>query len=212
MTIWWPPSPIGATRVIFVRHGEPDDGVRGRCYGRSDPGLSPRGRAQMRRAWRLLSRECVAAIYSSPSRRALESVEARATETPAVTVDNRLREIDFGQFEGLAYEEIARRFPEQYGQWMTRPTEVVFPGGERFGAMSIRVLEVVADLRRAHQDGTVVVVSHGGVNRIALAAALEMDRRRIFALDQTYASVNVIDYFDGHPIVRVINAVETAPC
>jgi alpha-ribazole phosphatase/probable phosphoglycerate mutase len=195
MTNCVPPA-AGATRIILVRHGEPDDSVRGRCYGRLDPGLSPRGREQMQRAWLLLHDEPLTAIYSSPRRRAVESASLRPTENPAVTVDDRLREIDFGAFEGLAYDEIAKRFPEKYEEWMSRPTEVSFPGGERFGEMSARVLEM----------------SHGGTNRVVLAAALDLDPRRIFRLDQAYAGVNVIDYIGDEPLVRVINAIAPFPC
>jgi len=207
-----PPAAAGTTRIVLVRHGEPDEHVRGRCYGRLDPGLSPLGREQMRHAWRLLRDEPLAAVYSSPSRRAVESTSLRAADDPAVTVDERLREIDFGEFEGLSYDDIATRFPRQYEEWMARPTEVVFPGGESFGAMSARVLDAIGHIRRTHRGGTVVTVSHGGVNRIALAAALDLDPRRIFRLDQTHAGVNVIDYIGDEPVLRVINAVAGVPC
>jgi alpha-ribazole phosphatase/probable phosphoglycerate mutase len=211
MTNCVPPAE-GATRIILVRHGEPDDSVRGRCYGRLDPGLSPRGREQMQRAWLLLHDEPLTAIYSSPRRRAVESASLRPTENPAVTVDDRLREIDFGAFEGLAYDEIAKRFPEKYEEWMSRPTEVSFPGGERFGEMSTRVLEMIDRIRRIHRGETVAAMSHGGTNRIVLAAALDLDPRRIFRLDQAYAGVNVIDYIGDEPLVRVINAIAPFPC
>jgi broad specificity phosphatase PhoE len=95
---------------------------------------------------------------------------------------------------------------------MTRPTDVVFPGGESFGAMSARVREAIDHIRLTHRDGTVVTVSHGGVNRIVLAAALDLDPRRIFRLHQAYASVSVIDYIGDEPVVRAINAVAPPPC
>ena len=212
MTIGVPPPEAGTTRLILVRHGEPDDGVRGRCYGRLDPGLSPDGRAQMQRTWRLLDGLPTTAVYSSPSRRAIESARLRATETPAVTVDAGLREIDFGEFEGLTYREIATRFPERHEEWMTGPTQVAFPGGERFAAMAARVRAALDWIRRNHAGGTVVIVSHGGVNRVALAEALALDRRHIFRLAQAYACVNVIDYIGEEPIVRVMNATFADSC
>ena len=166
----------------------------------------------MRRAWRLLSGEPVTAIYSSPSCRAVESASLRHIDGLSVTVDERLREIDFGEFEGLTYDDIARRFPEKYHEWMTRPTDVSFPGGESFGGMSVRVLAAMDDIRRLHSGKTVVTISHGGVNRIILAAALGLDPRRMFTLDQAYASVNVIDYAGDEPLVRLINAAALVPC
>jgi broad specificity phosphatase PhoE len=211
MTIALPPLGNGTTRLILLRHGEPDETVHGRCYGRLDPGLSPRGREQMRQAWRLLATQSPSAIYSSPSRRAVESTALRSIDPPAAAVDERLREIDFGAFEGLTYEEISTRYPQKYAQWMTRPTDVVFPDGESFATMSARVREALEQIRRKHSGETVITLSHGGVNRVALAEALDLDPRRIFRLAQAYACVNVIDYAGGESVVLVMNAT-VQPC
>jgi alpha-ribazole phosphatase len=206
MTIALPPLVNGTTRLILLRHGEPDETVHGRCYGRLDPGLSLRGREQMRQAWMLLGNQSPSAIYSSPSRRAVESTALRSIDTPAAAVDQRLSEIDFGAFEGLTYDEISTRYPQMYDQWMARPTDVVFPDGESFATMSARVGEALEQIRRQHSGETVVTVSHGGVNRIALAQALDLDPRRIFRLAQVHACVNVIDYAGDEPVVVVMNA------
>ena len=211
MTVALPPAVAEVTRLILVRHGEPDERVRGRCYGQLDPGLSSRGREQMRGTWPLLDNQPVAAIYSSPSRRAVESTNLRAADTPGVAIDDRLREIDFGEFEGLTFGEISSRYPTMYQEWMTRPASVAFPGGESFAAMSARVRSAFEHIRVLHSGTTVAIVSHGGVNRVALAAALDLDARHIFRLDQAYACVNVIDYFGDEPLVRVMNA-SVGPC
>jgi probable phosphoglycerate mutase len=165
----------------------------------------------MRRAWVLLGNQSPSAVYSSPSRRAVESSALRPTATPLVTVDERLREIDFGALEGLTYDDIAARYPHTYAEWMTRPADVVFPEGESFARMSARVREALEEMRQKHCGQTVVAVSHGGVNRIALADALELDRRRTFSVAQAYACVNVIDYGGGQPVVIVMN-VSVQPC
>jgi alpha-ribazole phosphatase len=211
MTIALPPKGDGTTRLILLRHGEPDETVHGRCYGRLEPGLSQRGREQMRQAWLLLGNQYPSAVYSSPRRRAIESTALRSIDTPVAAVDERLREIDFGSFEGLTYDEIATRDPQQYAQWMTRPTEVMFPDGESFATMATRVREALEQIRRQHSGETVVAVSHGGVNRVALAHALDLDPRRIFRLAQAYACVNVIDYAGGESVVLVMNAA-VQPC
>jgi alpha-ribazole phosphatase/probable phosphoglycerate mutase len=193
--------------MVLVRHGEPDASVRRRCYGRLDPALSPDGRRQMERTWALLTDLPIAAVYSSPRRRAVESAMLRGADDPAVQLDERLREIDFGGLEGLTYEEIASAAPALFQDWMTHPTQVRFPDGEDFVAMRKRVLAAFDDIRRAHESTTVVTVSHGGVNRIALAGALSLHPRHMFRIDQTYAGVNVIDWFGDEPLVRLINGV-----
>lgn len=211
MTIALPPPAAGTTRLILLRHGEPDETVHGRCYGRLDPGLSRRGREQMRHTWLLLDNQPAVAIYCSPSRRAVESASLRAVNTPAAAVDDRFREIDFGAFEGLTYREISARYPQKYDEWMTQPTNVLFPGGESFATMAARVRDGLDRIRRIHSGDTVVTVSHGGVNRVALAQALDLDPRHIFRIAQAYACVNVIDYAGDGPVVRVMNAT-VDPC
>ena len=208
-----PTLPPGVTvRLVLVRHGEPDEQIRGRCYGRLDVGLSDRGRQQVINAGDFLCPLGISAIYSSPRRRALESAQVLAEARCPVNVDDRLGEIDFGDFEGMSYDDIARRFPDLYDEWMARPTVVKFPGGESFADMQVRVSEALGDLRRAHENSTVAVVSHGGVNRIALAAALGLAPGHMFRIDQAYACVNVIDYLPQDPVVRVVNACGTFPC
>lgn len=165
----------------------------------------------MRRAWQLVASQSPSAVYCSPRRRAVESAGLRSTDSPVTTVDDRLREIDFGAFEGLTYQEVASRYPGKYDEWMTQPTSVVFPDGESFPMLSARVRDALEEIRRNHPGETVVTVSHGGVNRVALGQALDLDPRRVFRLAQAYACVNVIDYVGGEPVVLTMNAT-VQPC
>ena len=77
--------------------------------------------------------------------------------------------------------------------------------------MAARVGEALAHIRRMHAGEAVAVVSHGGVNRVALAAALGLDARRIFRLAQSYACANVIDYIGDEPLVHMMN-ITSGPC
>jgi alpha-ribazole phosphatase/probable phosphoglycerate mutase len=166
----------------------------------------------MRATRRRLSGEPIAAFYSSPSRRAAESAQILAAGCARVWPCAGLREIDFGDFEGLAYDEIAARFPKLYEEWMSTPTAVTFPGGESFCDMAHRVRESLDAIRASHPAQVVAIVSHGGVNRIALMCALGLDPARMFAIDQGYASINVIDYFGDTPLVRLVNAEPRVRC
>ena len=206
-------------RLILIRHGEPEASARGRCYGKLDIGLSANGRAQMARLGKALASVSVDAFYASPRRRALESVEGLSGTS---IVEPRLAEIDFGELEGLTYDEAAERYPRIYEEWMRAPTKVHFPGGESFTQMRQRVLEAVSEIREARKEQTVAIVSHGGVNRIVLAQALGVESRMLFRMEQSYAGVSVIDEIDeigetdeidetdeigGGCVVRVLNAV-----
>jgi broad specificity phosphatase PhoE len=203
--------PEGTTlRVVLVRHGEPEASARGRCYGRLDVDLSPRGRRQMRRVALLLERAPLTAVYCSPHRRARESGQiVAAPHRLAPQPEVRFREIDFGSLEGLTYDQAAARFPEIYKAWMERPTEVEFPGGESLSTMRARVVAAAVELMGTHRGHTVAIVSHGGVGRILLGEALGLDARHLFRMEQSYGAVSVIDYYGAAPLVRLFNAVPT---
>lgn len=195
------------TRIWIIRHGEPSQETRGRCYGHLDVELSGEGRKQMQSVADRLSNEPISAIYSSPRRRALESAAMLAESLhAAIALEERLREIDFGVFEGRLYEEIAQEYPETYSQWMEHPAETQFPNGESFVQMKARVIEAAHELYARHRGETIAVVSHGGVNRILLAAALGVANADIFRIAQRYAAMNLLVLIGDYPSVELMNA------
>jgi alpha-ribazole phosphatase/probable phosphoglycerate mutase len=194
------------TRFWLIRHGEPAEEMRQRCYGSLDVGLSETGRAQMAQVAEDLRAEPIAAIYSSPLSRALESARIfAAVHGCAVEVVADLRELDFGDLEGLAYDEIAARYPDFYREWMARPTEVRFPNGESFSEMQGRVLRAFDAIQQMQQRQTVAIVSHGGVNRILLAWALQIPNDCLFRLAQDYAAASLVVIVDDLPSVQLMN-------
>ena len=203
------PAPAGVgLRLALVRHGEADGSVHGRCCGSLDPPLSDEGRRQMRHASRLLQRLPVVTVYASPQARALDSARTLEMAAPLV-VDDRLREIDFGLLEGLTYDEIADRHPDVWRGWMQAPIDVAFPHGERFDAFNTRVALAIADLTTRHPGDAIVVVAHGGVNRLILTRALGLDLRHMFRLQQTCGAVSLIDYYGDQAVLQVMNATWT---
>jgi broad specificity phosphatase PhoE len=193
--------PTGCSRLILVRHAEPDEAVRGRCYGSLDVGLSAAGVAQAERLVRALAEVAIDKIYSSPRMRATQTITGLGQPIEVVA---DLREIDFGDFEGMTYEEAEAKYPAIFECWMARPTEVAFPGGECFTDVKRRVLATVAQIRVA--GGTTVVVAHGGTIRTIIADALRMADANLFRLDIGHASVSILDTFaDGTPILRAMN-------
>jgi alpha-ribazole phosphatase len=193
------------TRLWLIRHGEPEESVRQRCYGSLDVGLSARGQEQMADVAQHLSAEPIARVYSSPRSRALDGARAIAGSTRHVEVLADLREIDFGAFEGLAYDEIAARYPQIYNSWMDHPTEVEFPGGESYAVMRVRVLHALDHMLRASKGETVAVVTHGGVIRALIAWALGVPDEHIFSIGQRHGAVNLLRVTDGTPVVDLLN-------
>jgi alpha-ribazole phosphatase len=192
------------TRLLLIRHAEPDEDARGRCYGRLDVGLSSTGHTNAERLAESLRDVELDAVYTSPRLRAVQTAAALAEN---LNVDDRLRELDFGELEGRTYDEIEREQPELFRRWMETPTLVRFPGGESYAELRARVAAAVSDVVAASADRTVAIVSHGGVIRAALAVTLGLPDDRAFALDVGYARVSVVDWFDDTPVIRLVNGV-----
>jgi alpha-ribazole phosphatase/probable phosphoglycerate mutase len=192
--------------VIFVRHAEPQDEMRGRVYGRIDVELSARGRRHAEEIAATLVTEPIVAVYSSPLRRAVATARplARALGLEPIVVAD-LREIDFGELEGLTVDEAAERYPAE-AQWMNAPAGASFPGGESVASLGERAVRAAREIAVRHEGETVAVFSHAVVIRAIVADALAMPLDAMFRLDQSYGGVTIIEWFDGQPFVRMVNA------
>jgi alpha-ribazole phosphatase/probable phosphoglycerate mutase len=195
-----------SARLIFVRHAEPSDDVRGRVYGRTDVELSERGLEHAGEIAASLASEAIAAIYASPLKRALETAAplARMLGLDPVIVDD-LRELDFGELEGLTVGQAAARYPAQ-AHWMTSPAGARFPGGESVFALGDRAGRAARGIADVHTGEAVAVFSHAVVIRAILADALSMPLDAIFRLDQSFGGLTVVEWFDEVPFVRAVNA------
>ncbi|GAJ15856.1 unnamed protein product, partial [marine sediment metagenome] len=160
-------------RVILVRHGETIWNEEQRYQGASDPPLSERGELQARRLAARLASESIGLIYSSDSTRALQTADQIAAHHGRqVRADPRLREMDFGDWEGLTYSEIRERYPQALARWQGDPLATSPPGGESLAQLAMRVGDVLDDFPKLDQAETVLVVSHGGPLRVLLCLAL----------------------------------------
>jgi alpha-ribazole phosphatase len=193
-------------RLALVRHAETAEDTLGRCYGRLDVGLSVAGREQCARLTDVFRGEPVRSVWASPAIRARETAEAIAAPHGLdVRILESFQELDFGELEGRAYDEIAVSDPELYERWMTAPTTVRFPGGESYADLQERVDAGIAALRAQPDAGLVAVVTHGGVVRAVLRTVLGLPAERIFRIAVEPASVTIVDWIDGEPVVRAVN-------
>jgi broad specificity phosphatase PhoE len=196
-----------ATRLVLCRHGEPDHDFRGRCCGRLDLVLSAHGRQQANALAVRLSELPLAAVYASPARRALQTAHPIASAHGLSPIEHpALQELDFGELEGLTYDEIATRHPQLYATWMREPSRVSFPGGESYRDLRARVLTAAAELSERHRGATFAAVTHAGPIRALLASSLAMVDEAIFRLDQQHGAISIVDWLEDTPIVRVVNA------
>jgi broad specificity phosphatase PhoE len=184
-------------RLFLVRHAEATANPELRYLGSRDDPLTARGRWQAKQLARILAPLPLAAVYTSPLTRAVDTATAIAQAHRILHIlDPRLVEGAMGTWEGLRRAEILARSPEDdahHRRWETEPT-CAPPGGESLADVQARVTACVQDLAVRHAGASVVVVSHVGPIKALLCAVMDVPltaARRMF-LDS--ATVSVIDW------------------
>ena len=158
------------TTILLARHGETDWNREGRFQGHADPPLNATGRVQAAGLAAELKAVGLAAVYSSPLRRAMETAQAVVAEHGLDPVEvDALREVDVGSWQGLTRVEIETQFPEQFARWLDY--DQGWEDGESYEEMGRRAVAALLQLALAHEGERVLAVTHGGPIRAAFAFA-----------------------------------------
>ncbi len=164
-----------AATLTLVRHGETEGVSSIRLWGATDVALSEEGREQVRRAGLALEGERFTHAFTSPLGRARESAAlVLRSRGPVPVVVDEFREINFGRWEGLTFEEVAERDPEGYAQWQRSELEFRFPDGDQRKEFRERVQGAGRRLLASAGENILLVV-HTGVIRALLADLLGLD-------------------------------------
>lgn len=184
--------------MFLIRHGVTELSTEDRFAGATEVPLSAVGREQIRRLSVRLAHLSVAAVYSSPLGRCMESASILA-EPHALPVVARaaLREIDHGHWEGMTRTEVERLHGEEYARWEMNPYTCAPTGGETGLSVTARALPALLGIVAAHPGQGVIVVSHKATVRLLLSSLLGFDPRFYRDhLDQSPAALNVVDFRD----------------
>lgn len=195
------------TRIHLVRHGEVAGAGVPRYNGQTDVDLTERGRQQYLSLAERLAAEPIAACYASDLTRCAWGAERLAERLGIrLSVQADLRELNIGIWEGMTFADIQQRYPEM---WQARLADLVtyrVPQGENLLDVHARVMPVIAEIVDRHRGEEVLVVAHGGVNRIILLEAIGAPLGALFSIEQTYGCLNIIDYYaDGRAVVKLLN-------
>jgi probable phosphoglycerate mutase len=186
------------TRVFLIRHGATELANEDRFAGTTDVPLSAVGREQAGRLSQRLAHASVAAVYSSPLGRCMETAALLAEPHGlAVVATAALREIDHGHWEGMTRTEVERMHGEEYARWEMNPYTFAPARGETGLSVTARALPALIDIVAAHPGESVIVVSHKATIRLLLSSLLGFDPRFYRDhLDQSPAALNVLDFRD----------------
>ena len=195
------------TRIHLIRHGQVDGHNQPRYNGQTDVGLTELGIRQYHRMKGHLDKVGITACYSSDLSRCSIGADIIASAfgiqpltTPA------LRELNIGIWEGLTWDEITSRWP---AEWQARLDDMVnyrVPDGENLLDMHARVMPFIHKIIELHRGNELLVVAHGGVNRIILLEAIGAPLDAVFNIEQDFCCHNIIDYYgDGRATVKLLN-------
>lgn len=196
------------TRLYLVRHGELTTSRDWRFVGHSDVGMTEEGVAQIRRLAVRLQREHIDVILCSDLHRTVHSARVIAEVLGLQpSVDPCFRELHLGLWEGLTRDEIVQRFPCEYEKRTRAIATYRIEGGESFEDLQHRVIPRLNDVLREHRGKKILLVAHGGVNRVIICNSLGLALDNLIRIDQAYGCMNIIDFFDDIPVVRLLNWV-----
>jgi probable phosphoglycerate mutase len=197
------------TRFYLVRHGQTIWHAENRYCGSSDIDLSPVGQEQAKQLATWAATQRIDAIYHSHLTRARDTAAPTAIAlhlTP--TIDRRLRELDFGQGEGLTAAEMSAKFPDAWAGFRHDPVAHPLPGGEDPHDLVAQANEAFRQITASHNDGHVLVIAHSTATRLMLCHWLGIplrSYRRLFPVMENGA-ITEFDYDGNAFALRRYNA------
>jgi broad specificity phosphatase PhoE len=204
--------PTVTTRLLLIRHAE----VETRCQrvfgGRIDMDLSPNGHAQAGALADFLRHRPLDAIYASPMKRVQQTLAPLLHNgAPRPCVEPDLREMDFGDWTGLSYEQVRRQFGVSASAWLDELERGAIPNAESGATCRARVEPCLRRILAAHAGQTVAVYCHGGVTRVILAILLDLPLPKTEAFQIDYASVTEVAVGPERTRIELLNFTPWRP-
>jgi broad specificity phosphatase PhoE len=184
----------------MIRHGETEDNVS-KVFSRDDTKLSEIGKEQIKRTRELLKDFKFDKVYYSPLERTKETLGILGLEGIPNT---RIREINFGIFAGLNYNEILEKYPQETKSWENDPLRYIIPEGESLNVVYNRVWMFLEEIIKHNEN--IIIVAHEGVIRLALCWIFN-DPNFFYRFKIDHGSINVISVEDGFKYIKKLNYI-----
>lgn len=215
------------TVLYLIRHGETEGAEKRRYKGSIDVPLSENGIRQMKKVSKYIVEEnkyfsnppspallkggkggLLTAVYCSDLQRAIKSAEliSKPHSLNPIIVPS-LRERNFGIWEGMSFDEIREEYPREFDAWAGNPLRFSPMGGESTAEVKERVIDALDKILNTHEKQQIAIVSHGGVIRIMLCHFLGIPLENIFRVEQDYGALNIIEFWDKYPVVKLMNRI-----
>jgi len=196
-----------ATRLHLLRHGQVEGFENARYNGQGDTRLTDLGRQQSVAFAGCFQQQKLSAIYSSDLFRCRFAADQIAMLQDIQPVyQEELRELHIGDWQGQTWQQLQRDYPELWQARLDDIVNVAPPSGENLIQLAQRLRPAIKQIISAHVGGEIVIVAHGGVNRVILLDAIGAPLERLFHIEQDFGCHNIIDfYLDGIAVVKKLN-------
>ncbi|MFH1382407.1 MAG: histidine phosphatase family protein [Chloroflexota bacterium] len=194
------------TRLLLVRHGTSEYNSIRRFAGHSDIDLTPLGYKQAEKLRDRLAGEKIDIIYCSDLKRAAMTASIISSRHQVETVVcPELRELNYGDIEGLSYEEIKSRYPETAELIATRDITLNFPNGESINDLITREHRFLERLSREAPAQNILIVAHSGPLQMLVCHLIGIEHRHWWQIRFDNASLSIIDTYPPGAIITVLN-------
>ena len=179
------------TQITLVRHGQTPWNKDKIFRGSRDIPLNDQGREEAHLAGEWLKGETIHAAYASPLSRARDTAHAIARHHHLAVADlPGLTDLCYGDWEGVALNEVKVTYAGLYRQWETAPATVRFPRGETLDEVRDRALKAVEEVVRRHSGQIVLLAAHRAVNKVLIAAFIGLDNSHFWRIGQDTTAIN----------------------
>ncbi|WP_199873050.1 histidine phosphatase family protein [Inediibacterium massiliense] len=194
------------TRLYLVRHGQTKWNLEFRAQGSQNIELTDKGKMQAALLAEKMKKYKIDSIYSSNLDRAYETALTLGEKIGIpVSKINDLREMSFGDWEGLTMDEIQKTYKSHYTVWRDQPHEAQIPGGETLVEVQKRALRAVYDIVKENEGKNIVIVSHGVAIKSILLGIMDIDLSNFYKISLDNTCINIIDFKDYGPVLVSLN-------
>ena len=192
--------------LYLVRHGETKWNHELRYLGHSDIPLNKTGQKQAKALAKRIKGLKVDLILASDLKRTMQTAKAaNSTLKTEIKKEPRLREIFFGEIEGVESKIAKKRFAKELKKWMEDP-DYALPGGESLGAFSNRLISLLNDIKKMDDVDSIMLVTHNGVIRVMIQLLLDLPQRGQWYFKFKPTSISEVRFVDGFPVIQYLNS------
>lgn len=193
-------------KILLARHGATELNSARMFVGQRDAELSVLGQSQVKKLSERLAAEKLDVIYSSDLKRAMVTAQTIAAKHKMEIIKcPELREVNYGKFEGLTFEQITQLYPELAGLFSNWDLKLKFPDGESVEELKQRVNKFLKRLKDLDQEQTILIVAHGGPLRLIICSLLGIEPKHWRQIHLDLASLSIVNIYPEVAILSLLN-------